>query len=75
MTRQKRKTAPTPYGRFRSVRSATIAKARVYAQKIRRRYENLNSRNAKAGTLAENNAIIVYRSKLVNLTKNDAQKI
>ena len=53
---------------------SNYAKARVYAQKIRRRYENLNSRNAKVEP-AENNAIIVYRSKLVNLTKNDAQKI
>lgn len=53
---------------------SNYAKARVYAQKIRRRYKNLNSRNTKVEP-AENNAIIVYRSKLVNLTKNNAQKI
>lgn len=53
---------------------SNYAKARVYAQKIRRRFEELSSRNVKVEP-AETNSIIVYRSKLVGLNKNDAHEI
>ncbi len=53
---------------------SNYAKARVYAQKIRRRFEGLSSRNVKVEP-AETNSIIVYRSKLVGLKKNDAHEI
>lgn len=53
---------------------SNYAKARVYAQKIRRRFEDLSSRNVKVEP-AETNSIIVYRSKLVGLNKNDAHEI
>ncbi len=53
---------------------SNYAKARVYAQKIRRRFEELSCRNVKVEP-AETNSIIVYRSKLVGLNKNDAHEI
>lgn len=53
---------------------SNYAKARVYAQKIRRQYKGLNSHNVKVEP-AESNFSIVYRSKLVGLKENDAKQI
>ena len=53
---------------------SNYAKARVYAQKIRRRYQRLSSRNVRVQP-AENNSTIVYRSQLFSLTKDNAQAI
>lgn len=53
---------------------SNYAKARVYAQKIRRRYKQLSSRHANVEPTEKNSAVL-YRSKLIGLTKNGAQKI
>lgn len=73
---QKTETKPDPDALWAVQIGAfsNYAKARVYAQKIRRRFEELSSRNVKVEP-AETNSIIVYRSKLVGLNKNDAHEI
>lgn len=53
---------------------SNYAKARVYAQKIRRKYKDLNSRNVKVEP-TESNFSIVYRSKLIGLKEKDAKQI
>ena len=53
---------------------SNYAKARVYAQKVRRQYPSLNSKNVKVEP-AESGYSIVYRSKLINLKENDAKQI
>ncbi len=53
---------------------SNYAKARVYAQKIRRQYKNLKNKNVKVEPI-ESNFSIVYRSKLIHLKENEAKQI
>ncbi len=53
---------------------SNYAKARVYAQKIRRKYQHLNNSHVKVAPI-EKDFVIVYQSQLVFLTEDDAQNI
>lgn len=71
---QAEKTSPDAVWMVQIGAFSNYAKARVYAQKIRRRYQRLSSRNVRVQP-AENNSTIVYRSQLFSLTKDNAQAI
>ncbi len=69
-----KQTAPDAVWMVQVGAFSNYAKARVYAQKVRRGYNELSSRNVQVEP-AQNNAIIVYRAQLIHLRKSDAQTI